>query len=86
MSWDDIREHYPQQWVLVEAINASTVDNMRQIDNMGMVDTFADFRAAWVAYESLHRTQPKRELYVLHTRRERLDIEVAQSLGMVMRR
>ena len=80
MSWDDIRAHYPDQWLLVEAIEAITVDQMRHISDLSVIGTFTDFRAGWLAYESLHQAQPKRELYVVHTRRECLDIEVVQTM------
>lgn len=85
-TWDEVRQNYVNQWVLVEAIEATNIEQMREIHAMLVINSFNDFQDAWLDYVKYHRAQPKRELYVLHTRRERLEIEVARSIGVVFRR
>lgn len=86
-SWDEIRLTYPNQWVLVEALNAETVENRRQIHSLRVLAPFDDFPSAWMGYLTHHRAAPQRELYMLHTRREQLNIEVVQQpIGTAFRR
>lgn len=85
-TWDEVRHRYPNRWVLVEALQAETIQHLRDIQSMRVLNTFEDFQSAWMDYLTYHRPQPKRELYVLHTKREHLNIEVVRSVGVAFRR
>jgi len=82
MLWQEIRAHYPQQWVLVEAIKAHSETNKRILEHLAVVDMFPDSHAAMQRYAQLHREAPQRELYAFHPSRERLDITERQWLGV----
>lgn len=82
MQWQEVRAHYPDQWLLVEAVDAHSDDERRVVDDFAVIDSFADSTSALERYRELHRTSPRRELYVLHTSREVLDIEERQWLGV----
>lgn len=82
MVWQDIRKHYPQQWLLVEAIKAYSEANKRVLEQLAVVDTFPDSIAAMKRYVQLHHEAPQRELYVFHTSRETLDIPERSWLGV----
>jgi hypothetical protein len=82
MEWDEIRKHYPHQWLLVEAIRAHSTAGKRILEQLAVVKTFADAQAAMSDYAQLHREAPERELYVLHTDRENLDIGERRWLGI----
>jgi hypothetical protein len=82
MKWQEIREYYPSQWLLVEAIKAHTKGDQRILDELTVVNTFSDSRAAMKGYTELHKDAPERELYVLHTDRETLDITERKWLGV----
>ena len=82
MKWQEIRAHYPQQWLLVEAINARSEANKRVLDQLAVVGTFVDSVAALKSYQQLHRDAPERELYVFHTSRERLEVTERKWLGI----
>lgn len=82
MQWHEIREHYPHEWVLIEALEAHSAEGRRILDDIAVVQPFPDWPAAWEGYKSLHRKDPSRELYVLHTDRERLDIGEIRWLGL----
>lgn len=81
MEWNEIRERYPRQWLLVEAIQAHSEGTSRVVEDLAVVQSFPDARAAMDGYKELHRRDPQRELYVLHTDRDRLDISEARWLG-----
>jgi hypothetical protein len=82
MVWQDIRKHYPQQWLLVEAIKAHSEANKRILEQLAVVDTFPDSITAMQHYAQLHHEAPQRELYVFHTSRETLDIPERSWLGV----
>ena len=75
MEWNTIRQTYPHRWLLVEALEAHSQSGKRVLDNLSVVDSFPDGMAAMKGYKELHHRAPERELYVLHTDREDLDID-----------
>ncbi len=72
MRWAEIRVLYPEQWVLVEAIEAHSDGNQRIVEQLAVMGHFADSVTAMRHYQALHQAAPERELYVLHTSREAL--------------
>lgn len=42
MQWTEIRQHYPHQWLLVEAIKAHSEAGQRILEELSVVDTFPD--------------------------------------------
>ena len=74
MHWQIARRHFPDQWLLVEAINARSENDKRILEELVVVDAFDDSDAAMKSYAALHREAPYRELYVFDTDREELDI------------
>lgn len=82
MEWKQIRETYPAQWLLVEAVEAHTEANRRIVEKLAVVDSFPDSRAALDRYIACHKQSPEREFYVVHTDREALDIIQQRWLGI----
>jgi len=82
MQWQDIRKHYPQQWLLIEAIKAHSEADNRILEQLAVVGTFPDSTSALMGYKQLHREAPQRELYVFHTSRERLNVTERLWLGI----
>ena len=83
MHWPEIRATYPDQWLIVEALEAHTTpDSHRHLDRLAVVEQCHDGSDAMKSYCSLHRRCPQRELYFVHTSREDLDIEERQWLGI----
>lgn len=80
--WDEIRRQFPRQWLLVEAVAAHSSEGRRALDDIAVVDTFSDAGAALKSYQELHHRFPQRELYVVHTDREALDITEVTWLGI----
>jgi len=82
MQWQEIRNHYPRQWLLVEAIEAHSESGKRILDQLAVVQAFPDSVEAMRTYARFHREAPERELYVFHTDRERLDLPERRWLGV----
>lgn len=83
MKWEDARLKYSNEWIIIEAINAQTQNGNRVIDQLAVVDTFNnDNNGALRKYIKLHKAYPERELYVVHTSRERLNIKERRWLGV----
>jgi len=83
MRWPEIRATHPDQWLVVEAIEAHTTeDNRRHLDRLAVLERCPDGKAAMDRYRNLHREFPARELYFVHTSREELDIEERRWLGI----
>jgi len=82
MQWQAIRQNYPQQWLLLEAIKAHSDGDQRVLDQLAVLGTFGDSVSAMQSYTQFHRESPERELYVFHTSREQLDIAERQWIGV----
>lgn len=82
MKWPEIRQQYPRQWLLVEAIKAHSVADKRILEQLAVIGTFPDSVTAMNHYAQLHRDAPQRELYVFHTSRETLDVGERRWLGV----
>jgi hypothetical protein len=82
MQWHDVRTQYPHQWVLIEALEAHSEGTQRVIEQIAVINRYADPLSAMHAYQSLHQVDPERELYVLHTDREQLAISERRWLGI----
>jgi len=84
MKWQEVRKAYPNQWLVIEAVEAHTEEIRRLLDQIAVVETSAGGAAALQAYERLHRAYPQREFYFVHTGRESLDIRERSRLGVLV--
>jgi hypothetical protein len=82
MKWEDVRERYPDQWLLIEAIAASSDNGQRHLTTISVIETFASSAEAVKACGEMQRKAPARELYVFHTSRKALDITERRWLGI----
>ena len=82
MRWDEIRQRYPHQWLLVEATQAHTVEDQRIVEELEVLETYPDVMSGMRAYKELQRQHPFRELYVLHTDRETIEIIETRWVGI----
>ena len=83
MNWAEIRMAYPDQWLVVEALDAKTTpDQQRLLERIVVVERCGSGSAAFERYRQLHLQYPNRELYYVHTNRENLDIREVQWLGV----
>lgn len=86
MKWNEIQKHYPERWVLVEVVSAHSEEQMRVPDDMRVLQEFNNSHIALQQYKNEHHKNPFRELVVLHTSREKLDIEERHWVGIRIKR
>ena len=82
MQWQEIRKHYPHQWLLIEAIKAHTENDKRILDEISVVGKYPDSIEAMKSYAQLHRQAPEWEFYVFHTDRQEIEIMERRWLGI----
>jgi len=82
MQWQDLRQLYPQQWLLVEALNAHSTARKRVLEQLAVIATFPDSATAMKRYAELHRVMPAREYYVFHSSRETLEVTERRWFGV----
>ena len=83
MTWESVRKTFPEQWVLIEAINAKTEGDKRIVEDMDVIGSFADDGdGAFQKYIELHKVHKEREYYIYHTSNNVLNIGVKKCLGV----
>ena len=83
MFWSEIREAYPNQWLVIEALEAHTTPSgQRELDDIAVVEVCKDGNAAMKSYRLWHSRYPEREFYFVNTSREKLDIRERQWVGV----
>ncbi len=85
MKWSEIRDQYPERWVLVEALKAESSNNKRTIYEMSVISDFENSTEAWKGYKELHLKNRTRELYIFHTSKVDIDVEEQNFMGVKRR-
>lgn len=74
MKWSNVRNIYPNRWVLVEALATHSNNHQRSIEEMSVVSEYDDPKDAWASYKKLHLSEPTRELYIFYTGNEYIEV------------
>jgi hypothetical protein len=74
MRWKEVREQYPNEWVVCEALQSHSEDGFCFIEEVAVIDRFEDSRVAMKRYYELHQDKPLREYGFFHTSRETLQL------------
>ncbi len=83
MKWNEVKETYPNQWLVVEALDAHTTsDSLRRVEKVSVIGKCADGEMAMAEYRRLHMVNPLKEYYFVHTSRDDLDIPERKWLGI----
>ena len=82
MRWSDVRATHPDQWLVIEALDAHSENDRRVVDRIAVVDACADGRSTMKRYAELRREHPSREFCFVHTSNVELDIEERVWLGL----
>ncbi len=83
MLWTEIRQTYPDQWLIVEALEAHTTpDRHRHLDRMAVVEKCPDGSLAMKGCRRLYQKFPDREFYFVHTSRGEIEIRERRWLGI----
>lgn len=83
MQWSEVRQVYPNEWLIIEALGAETTPtHQRRLKRIAVVERCADSTLALQSYRRLHQQYPFREFYFVHTSRETLDIREQVWVGI----
>jgi len=83
MNWSELRTTYPDQWLIIEAIEAhTTADSHRVLHRLAVIEACPDGATAMQRYRQIHQEFPQREFYFVHTSREELVVRERQWLGV----
>lgn len=82
MQWAEIRAKHPDQWLVVEALEAHSEGGRRVPDRLAVVEICADGAVAFRRYRQLHHDHPAREFYFVHTQNAELEIEERPWIGV----
>lgn len=80
MQWQQVRANYPNQWLIVEALDAHTDNAQRHLEQLAVIESCQDSKMAFNHYHEWHKNYPEREFYFLHTSKEQLAIVERQWL------
>jgi len=80
--WPEVRAAHPDQWLVIEALEARTVGHRRIFDRIAVVDICLDGRTTMKRCGELHRKHPDREFCFVHTINVELDIEERPWIGI----
>lgn len=82
MDWEEIRQAYPDQWLIIEAVEAHSEGGLRVLDRVAVIASCPDGEHAVETYRRLHDEFPEREFYFIHTSRAALQIEERLWVGI----
>ena len=82
MQWDQIRAAYPDQWLVIEALEAHTDRHHRMFDQIVVVEACASGASAMKRYRELRHEHPERELCFVHTANAVLEIVERSWVGI----
>jgi len=82
MIWSEVRQTYPNRWLIIEAVEAHTLDERRILDKIAVLEMCPDNAEVMQTYERWHQAYPQREFYFVHTGREELAIRERRWLGV----
>lgn len=82
MNWEEIQAAYPDQWLILEALEAHSEQGWRVLDRVAVISSQPDGENAVEAYRALHEQFPEREFYFIHTSRPALKIEERLWIGI----
>ncbi|GGH86346.1 hypothetical protein JOD43_003519 [Pullulanibacillus pueri] len=74
MKWQEVREQFPNEWIVCEALKSRSEDGYCIIDEVSIIDRFPDSADAMKHYYRLHREDPFRVYGFFHTSRETLQL------------
>jgi len=83
-SWTQVRQAFPHQFVVFEAVRSHSENDKRIVEEIDVIDAFTDGEKAMREYLKLHRQDRSKQLYVVHTDKEHLDITERKWLGIRM--
>lgn len=81
MRWPEVRAAHPDQWLVIEALDAHSENDHRALDRIAVIDVCADGPVAMKRCAELRRLHAHREFCFVYTSAVELKIEERLRLG-----
>lgn len=75
MRWSDIREAYPNEWLILEVLSSHTETSVIVPDRLAVTESCTDASKIMERYTALRHEFPDRFLCFAHTSRETIEFE-----------
>jgi hypothetical protein len=82
MTWEQIRAHYPDQWVIMEALQAKTDGDRRVFEQLAVLDSCVDNGELFPRYKKLRAAFPGKELIFYHSANTTMDVKIKNWYGV----
>ena len=82
MKWEEARSMYVSKWILFEAIEAYPKEGKRIVEELSVINAYEAGNEALKEYAEKHKRDKSREMYVYHTKHEKLFIEERTWIGV----
>lgn len=82
MKWEEARRLYNDKWILFEAISAYSKNGKRIVKDLSIINAYDEGKEALKEYAEKHKKDKSRELYVYHTKNDKLLIEERIWMGV----
>ncbi len=82
MRWEEARNMYVDKWILLEAIDAYSQEGRRIVNELSVINAYDEGKEALKEYAEKHKKDKSREMYVYHTKNEKLLIEERTWIGV----
>ena len=82
MKWEEARKAYANKWILLEAIHAYSKDGRKIVEELSVINAYDEGKQALKEYAEKHKEDKIREMYVYHTKHEKLFIEERTWIGV----
>ncbi|SHI06042.1 hypothetical protein [Clostridium grantii] len=82
MKWEEARNIYINKWILFEAIQVHSENGKRIVEEISVINAYDIGKEALKEYAAIHKKDKSREMYVYHTKNQRLSIEERTWIGV----
>lgn len=82
MKWTDVRNKYPNKWILIKVIEAKSENGLRIVENLEVLNTFERSQDALKEYSIKHKLNKSDEMYVYHSSKDSLKISERVWMGV----
>jgi len=82
MKWEEARSIYVNKWILFEVIEAYSKEGKRIVEELSVINAYEEGKEALKEYSEKHKKNKSSEMYVYHTKHEKLFIEERRWIGV----
>ena len=77
MKWQQVREQFPDQWLLFADVDSYITDDKRRIiRELAPIQAYDGFYDALAHHHKLHKKNPQQRYYVYHTSNDEIHIKL----------